>query len=256
MSNYLKGNQVQWGNPYQVKPNYSIPVIRRRPTEESFSGDGTELDENSDESIDRKKEELELLIKEANLEAENIIKSAIEEAENIKRKSYEEGYHDGLVKGEEEVKLKYESIMLEAEQNLEQTKMQHEEMLNGMEGEVVELALAVARRIVSYELEIHPEFVLKLLRNTLDNTSNKDNITIKVSDEDYQYLNQHADEVNEMLSDVKDYEIRVSRNLEKGDIEIESPQGSIEAGINTQFENVEEAFSDLLPERIPLEDED
>jgi flagellar assembly protein FliH len=242
----FKFDQVTYGRPYQIK----VPV----KTDDIVDPDSAEIDETDNEAkllstsediIKKARQESELIIKEAGCEAKRIISEAREEAEKEAKRQQEEAWQKGYAEGLEAAKAQYEALLAEAEEIKKSSIEERSSMLAGMEKDILELVLNVARKVVAAELTVNREVILQLLRDALNDCSSKESASIKVSPEDYDVLNEHMEEIMSITGASDSIEIKKDVSMKKGDIIIDTKLGGINAGVQTKLEKIEESFKEL-----------
>ncbi|MDR1728753.1 MAG: hypothetical protein LBT74_12665 [Acidobacteriota bacterium] len=109
-----------------------------------------------------------------------------------------------------------------------------------VEEEVVRLAVAVAKKIVQREVGIDPTIIQALVRVALDRASGKSSVTVRLNPEDYKYMLAKHDE----LAQVEGREITFAPDggITRGGCLVQTESGDIDARIEEEFREVEEAF--------------
>lgn len=110
------------------------------------------------------------------------------------------------------------------------------------EREVVDLALAVARRILRREISIDPEAVLGLVKSVLEKISLREVTEIRVAPPHVTPLTSHLGRIGAPEA------IRISGDpaLELGALLLHTSQGIIDASAQTQLEEISRGFTDLM----------
>ena len=243
----FKNNQVTYGRPYPIKLPVNIqPLVEEPATYEDLDP----LETESPESIlEKAREEAALIIKEAEYEAERILGEARAEAASNTRATLEEAWQKGYGEGNDAAREQYASIIAQAEEARDSALIEHDEVLAGMEAEIVGLVTAVAARVVGNELATNPDTVLYLVRQALDRCSNKNHLVLKVSGEDYEYIVASRDRLNALAPGTADMEIKRDPSLERGACLVDTPFGSVDSGAGTRLQKIEEAFREILEGR-------
>jgi len=115
-----------------------------------------------------------------------------------------------------------------------------------IEGEVVELALAIARKILHRELQIDPHALAGIVRVTLEKLDTGTKVNLRV----------HPKEVTDWRhyfacqpEDVPAPDIHEDPAIPAGECRIETSLGSTEVGLESQLKEIETGLLDLLAER-------
>ena len=111
--------------------------------------------------------------------------------------AYQKGFNDGLEKGTVEgertgfacASKKLEPVLESFRDALLQLKNLRAGTLRQIEKEVVELAIAIARKVVCREIEMDREVVLYVAREALSRIDEPGKIKIKMSPQDFEFIN-------------------------------------------------------------------
>jgi flagellar assembly protein FliH len=115
-----------------------------------------------------------------------------------------------------------------------------------IEGEVVELALAISRKILHREVQIDPQALAGIVRITLEKLDTRTKVNLHV----------HPKEAPDwrhyfacQAQDVAGSEIFEDATIAVGECRIETSLGSTEVGFESQLKEIETGLLDLLAER-------
>lgn len=241
-SKIFKNYQINLGNPFQVKVPVSIETIKTVDISVEPETDNEDVKEDPEEIIEKAREEASLIIREAEFEASRILEEAKAEAERECEKLKEEARQAGYCDGEEAARKQYEDLIKEAELIRENAKIEYGEILAGLENDVVEMILDVSRKVVGTEISQNRETILHLVRQAFEKCNSSENIILKVSPEDYDYLSENRELLISMTETAGDFDIKKDLSLKPGFCVLETPFGSIDAGVETKLAKIEEAF--------------
>jgi flagellar assembly protein FliH len=110
------------------------------------------------------------------------------------------------------------------------------------EREVVQLSMEIAKRILRRELTIDPEAIVGLLRAGLESVSLREVLEVRVH-------TAHADIVRTTLQRMgapSAIEVVGDPHLEPGAVCVETRRGGFDASANTQIEEIQRGFADLM----------
>lgn len=235
------------GIPFQIKSPLNFETIKKA---DSFESRNVEFEhhakEESEELIRKAREEAEYIIREAQLEAAKIMESAEEEISStragIEQEAWQKGYEDGA----EEAKRQYEDLIREAEMIREHAKVEYKEVLAGIESNVVDTVMEVARKVIGVEISFNKDDVLYLVKQAFEKCANKENIALRVSPDDYDYICDNKERLLSMVEGVGELEIKKDTRMKEGACIVETPYGSIDAGVQTKLKKIEEAFRQAI----------
>ena len=117
-----------------------------------------------------------------------------------------------------------------------------------VEGEVVQLALAIARRILHRESQIDPHLLAALVRHELDQLDTATTVRLVVSPDGLTCWSEAASSMPRKVEVVAD------RALASGTLRIETALGSTAIDFEHELKEIECGFFDLLSHRPSSED--
>lgn len=210
------------------------------------------IDENVEEILAEAKQEAERTIAKAEKTAQEITAACqkeLEEAknqvkllqENAQREGYEKGYSMGLEEGIIEVRNKMQQSLQEADYIIEKAYAEKKNILQDSGREIVDLAIKIAEKIINDKITTDKEYLEKLYLGLLNLVKNSKEIILKVSSEDYEYLQNNFSQLQSMVISSQ-LEIQVDTNLKSGDAIIYSDTGIVSAKIDERLELVKKAL--------------
>lgn len=110
------------------------------------------------------------------------------------------------------------------------------------EQDVVALAMAVARRILHRELTVAPEALLGLVKAALDKMESREIHRVRVARSDAAAVRQFFDQ----MGAPQRVEVMADPALAAGSVRIESSGGTLDASVDTQLDEIERGFADLV----------
>ena len=138
------------------------------------------------------------------------------------------------------------------EQVLKDFTVQRAEYFRRVEGEVVQLALAIARKILQRETELDPTLLSALVRIALDRMQCGTIVRIRVATEDVELWRGLGDNHGSPSR----WEVDPDETLSPGDCIVETELGKANFGFDAQLRDVEESFSQLLAHRPDAQSRD
>lgn len=252
----FKNYQINVGSPFQIKTtaeNNTLKLVKPLKAEEeeeiyqsSVDIDETISEEDPDDLIAKAREEAERIIEEARLEAEEIVREAQEDLEKIKvsveEKAKAKGYEDGISEG----RKKYEKLIKEAESIKEKAEADYIKAMDGIEADAVDIIIDIAKKVICSEIKADRGYILNLYKEAIRKCTNKGNIVLRVSVEDYDIVESRKSEILSVVEGLDDLDIRKDLSLKEGSCLVETQFGSIDAGIQTKIEKIEKAFRQTL----------
>lgn len=191
------------------------------------------------------------LIRNARAQAERIIEEAKQAAEaevarihqQASEKGYNQGYVEGQRKGEEEAsaatrKAAQESV--EAVQRfLTQANNMRDEKIDKLSGELLDVAVAVAEKVIHVSLKSSEEIIKRMIIAATEKMKRREWVQIYVADCDVKGVAQSDPSLTAALSCLSDHiKIVPMRDAETGTCIVEMPDEIIDASASTQLENI------------------
>ncbi len=238
--------------------------------EDLYEKESIKLDSDIEEIIlSEAKEKYIKIISNASEEAEKIIENAYNEAEeklnnayekskeifiNSKHEGYNEGYEDGNKEGYEQgYKIAYQEgkeaseklikEALEIKENYIQLKSQ---LLRETEEEIIKLVIAIYEKVLYQKVDEDEKLIISLVLNGIDNLEISEKLTIIVSQDDYEIVENSKNLILAKASLIDELDIRVNSDMRKGDCMIETSMGSVDVGINNQLDEVKDLLNNIL----------
>jgi flagellar assembly protein FliH len=154
------------------------------------------------------------------------------------RKGYELGEQAGL----EAAMQKLDSLLLSGHKLLGKLGDLHRQTCRDVEADLVQLALAVARKIVGREVSLDPETVARIIRQALSRVEHAGRITIKLNPVDLELLAESKPQLLSGLPEAGRAAFEADEGIARGGCLIDTDSGEVDARIERQFQVVEEAF--------------
>ncbi len=239
----FKNNQVTYGRPYQIKVPVNIRKFQDINEDTEADADNSSAS-NPEVLIENARKKSEKIVKDAELEAEGLLEQARQKAETEAAGIAEEAWQRGYAEGMEAAAAQNIALLEEAEKIKQNAAEEYESILAGMEADILELAVKIARKAVAGELASNKDVILQLVSSALQECSEKNGAVIRVSPSDSEYLNENRDQLATMAEGAGDIEIKPDSMIKPGDCIIETPLGSIDAGAATRMDKMEEAIKE------------
>jgi flagellar biosynthesis/type III secretory pathway protein FliH len=159
----------------------------------------------------------------------------------LEREAFTKGYAQGERAGAEAGSSRGEAMLQRLTETLGDLATVRAEMIHRTERQMVQLALAIAKRIVQREVSLDPDLLLAMARVALDRLGETAKVTIRLHPEDYATVG--AARVGEMAKG--NVAIEADARLGRGGCRIESDMGMLDVGIDAQLQEVGRALLGL-----------
>lgn len=113
------------------------------------------------------------------------------------------------------------------------------------ERDVVQLSLAIARRVLRRELSVDPEALQGLVRTAFERVEMREVHRVRVRPADAAAITEYL----ARAGGTQKVETAPDPGLEAGAIIVESARGNLDASLDTQLSEIERGFTDLLTRR-------
>jgi flagellar biosynthesis/type III secretory pathway protein FliH len=170
--------------------------------------------------------------------------------DQFEMQAYQRGFSHGMKKGAkagetvgfERAAKKLDPLLDGLQQALIQLGNLRQNTYRIIEQEVVELALAIARKVICREIEVDKEVVVCVAREALSKVEDPGNVKIKMNPSDLQFINETKYQLSELIGNIDNVTIEPVKNIRSGGCIIETNLGDIDARIEKQLQAVEESF--------------
>ena len=164
--------------------------------------------------------------------------------EAIERDAYEKGFNAGEKAGFEFGRRKAEVLFSGVEGVLNELSTFKESLFSKCEREMVELTLAVARKVIQRETVIKEDGVLECLRGALKAVVAGGQIAVRVNPKDLEIVNANRTGLARFCGSAKGMSVESDETISKGGCAISTNFGEIDATIDTILLEVEEKLKD------------
>jgi flagellar assembly protein FliH len=163
----------------------------------------------------------------------------------LERDAFATGYAQGERAGLEAGNKRAEAMLRRLAQTLEELGALRESMIRQTEHQMVDLALAIARRILRRETTLDGDLIVAMARVALERLGEAASATIRLNPEDYAHtVQRHGEEWAG-----KKVKVLPDASVSRGGCQVESEFGFVNAGVEAQFDEVMRA---LIGERAEV----
>jgi len=163
--------------------------------------------------------------------ARAVIEEALTEAEMLRTLAIEEGRAEGLRLGREAVAVELAPAAAALGQAIEEARVMRTEIAEAAEARAVELALAIAEKVVAGALEIEPERVVDVVRGALRGLVDGERIIVCVHPDDLELVRAAG-----IGSPEAHLEIHGERRIARGGALVRTSVGEVDAQIEHKLD--------------------
>jgi len=170
------------------------------------------------------------------------------ESEEKARREFErgrsEGEAEGARKGKEEACRESEARIGELSEKtasfIEHFESSRRRIYAESHHTLLRLAFAVARKILDTELSTNRDIVLSTIRKALSYIADRDNLRVRVAEEDYEVVSRNEAFWKSVTDRLGDMRITADPRVDKGGCVIESNAGDVDARVGVQYDELRE----------------
>lgn len=197
------------------------------------------------EAAEQAKAEAEARAADLKAEAERIRQEAIDwrrseeerllrEAKVIREDASQQGFKEGREEGREVAAQKAAGVLQSLEAVLQAALREKDEVVNACEKQILDLAIAIAKKIVRAEITVNPDVIDRTLKQALARMTDRDSITIYVNLVDLEKVTKRKAEILKRLDPGSRVTIVEDENIEPGGLVIQTNLGNIDATVSGQ----------------------
>ncbi|UCF94134.1 MAG: flagellar assembly protein FliH [Desulfobacterales bacterium] len=168
----------------------------------------------------------------------------------IEERAFQRGFVEGQKTGFETARQQIATVLASLNETLCQLGNVRQEITHQIEKEVVELALAIAQKILSQKIAINPEVVLGVVREALQRVEDSGPVKIKMNPRDLEALQESRIQLSDFLPDAPNARFESEASITRGGCLIETDLGDIDARIEKQLQAVQEALRTELDKAV------
>lgn len=193
--------------------------------------------------------EAQKLIDDARATAESMITQArnamAAETEAARQRGHELGYCEGQELADRECA----GLVAAAEQIAANVARERELLLERSEADIVELAIAIANRLVNSAIEVEPERVIDVCRGAMRKAFQREVLVVLAHPEDLQMLRDAGPAMAHELGGIHQLDFVEERRLGRGSVIVRTPVGEIDATFEAKGEKIVDALRELVDVR-------
>ena len=178
-------------------------------------------------------------------DARALLDTAHAEAELVRETARAAGHAEGR-----DAALAAVAPALEAlDQALAATRQRGEGTADRLESEAVDLAFAVAEKILAASVELDRSIVLETVRGALRGLVERERVTVLVNPDDLELVRAAAADLQAGLGGIEHCEIQSERRVGVGGAVVRYTEGEIDATMLTKLERAREVVAEHLSQR-------
>ncbi|MDR3277095.1 MAG: flagellar assembly protein FliH [Treponema sp.] len=189
------------------------------------------------------------MVAEAKAQAVELETTSRDSFEKEKQAAQEAGQSAGRDAGYLEGKAEVERLIERTRTVLERAQGQRAEILSNAEGQVIDLVLLLARKVVKVIAENQEEVIIANVTEALRKVKSRGTIIIRVNTSDLKLTTNHTKEFISLVEGADTIQVQEDSTVGQGGCVIETDFGEIDARISSQLAELEDKILVIAPIR-------
>ena len=169
-----------------------------------------------------------------------------QERARIEQEAYHRGFTEGKVAGQQQAGAELQPVFDQLGRSLASLVSLRSRIRADAEGDLLKLAISIARRVLHRELTLDPESMEGLIRVALDKLQSRELCRVRVHPDQEQPIRKSL----ERFSNSQKVELIADASLQCGDVLFETAHGNLDASIESQLGEIERGLADRM-RRLP-----
>jgi len=161
---------------------------------------------------------------------------------------YEKGLSDGIRKGRELEKNETLQTLQTMSVIVKEMSALKKSTLENLEGEIVQLSLAVAEKVIHLEVTTNQEVIRGVLKEAIKNIGDRENMKIRVHPQDFQFMIEIKNDFLQSFDGIRNMTFAEDESIQRGGAIIETVCGEVDARLDQQYNEMKAAMTGI--ERI------
>ena len=203
----------------------------------------SETEQMVKELLGTARQEAEKIIRNSREEAQALIEGGREKLREIEEEAYAKGWQEGTKAAREE----YEAKLREADAILDKAQEEKWQVVAGSEEEIVRLSVAVARKVINREMETNPEIVADMVKRAIQKATDREELTVRVNPDNLDVTINARDDISQQVKGIRKLKVLADPAIAPGGCVVESHNGTVDARIERQMNEIEQALMEVNP---------
>lgn len=173
-------------------------------------------------------------------ELESPLAAAQAEAQRIRSEAHAEGLVEGREAGLAEGLAQIAAALGALTEALDGVAVLRAETAETVERDAIELALALAEKVVAGALAVEPERVVDIVRGALRRLVERRRVTVLVHPDDLELVRTAAEGFAAELGGIEHCDVQAERRIARGGAVVRTDEGQIDASVETQLARAHE----------------
>jgi len=156
---------------------------------------------------------------------------------------YERGLSDGIRKGRELEKNETLQTLQAMSVIVKEMSALKKNALENLEGEIVQLSLAVAEKVIHLEATTNPEVIRGVLKEAIKNIGDRENMKIRVHPQDFHFMMEIKNDFLQSFDGIRNVIFAEDESIQRGGAIIETVCGEVDARLDQQYNEIKAAMT-------------
>lgn len=213
--------------------------IMKFPSFDSICG----INDNKEKKVSNIEEQAKILLEQTQRTCEEMITKAHIEAENIKKDAFQSGYNSGIEVAKKEFDKTIQNTTQALVNAVNQLSSIKDEIIKNAEKDIIELTLAIARKLVCSELRQNPDLIIEIIKEAIKAARTDDEIVIKLNPQDRILLEQNSKQITDYLKSATfnptmKITFEDDQSIEKGGCIVVTAKNIFDMTFESRFESI------------------
>ena len=164
-------------------------------------------------------------------------------AENEKKKAFDSGLAQGLEKGKQAVVDELEKAILRLRHAYMDIEKYRKQLYLNAEADTVDLAVAVAQKVIGQEISIDRKIVLNVVKGALEKVIDHEKVKIRINPSDLETVKTALFEFLPLVENLENIHFESDAAVTEGGCIVETNFGNIDARIENMLDQINEGFA-------------
>lgn len=188
---------------------------------------------------------------EKNMNLEAVERAALEKLKTLEEAAYKEAYALGLEEGKKEALRIHQEELSEQISHLDQIINSMQELKKDLvqfnEAHIIKLIYYMAERLAMKEIEQNTESILPVLKSIVENSQAEEQLTVKLSPEDFKFLNEAQDKIGKGFEFLTRAKLEATAEIKPGGCIVETNYGVVDATLEERLSKLWGAIEESIP---------
>jgi len=154
----------------------------------------------------------------------------------------------GLARGMQAAEEAYRAKLARLDALADSLQRERQDFFDRVEPEVVRLSVSIAEKILARELELRPDAVVDMVRSAVKRLRDREQLRVSVSPRDFEQVRSARDDLIGAIDGVRSLEVVEDRRVDPGGCVIESQNGTLDARVKTQLDQLSSVLEGAMPD--------